>query len=107
VKQPAPSLPRICADGRGIELKALSPIDSLPVQGSQREYQGRIPYSFMLSCHPDATTWQPPPNERPENSYFTQVKCTGTLLDNLCSGEITFSCTHSSTVLPGLPNFHL
>src|SRR5690349_5689174 len=41
------------------------------------------------------------------NSYFTQVKCTGTLFDSLCSGEITFSCTHSSTVLPGFPNFHL
>lgn len=39
--------------------------------------------------------------------YFTQVKCTGTLFDNLCSGKVTLSCTHSSTVLPGLPNFHL
>jgi hypothetical protein len=42
-----------------------------------------------------------------EDSYFTQVKCTGTLFDNRCSGEITLSCTHSSTVLPGLPSFHL
>jgi len=42
-----------------------------------------------------------------EKLYFTQVKCTGTLFDNFCSGEITFSCTHSSTILPGLPNFHL
>jgi len=39
--------------------------------------------------------------------YFTQLKCTGTLFDNFCSGEITLSCTHSSTVLPGFPNFHL
>jgi len=39
--------------------------------------------------------------------YFTQVKCTGTLFDNFPSGEITLSCTHSSTVLPGFPNFHL
>ena len=39
--------------------------------------------------------------------YFAQVKCTGTLFDNFCSGEITFSCTHSSTVFPGFPNFHL
>jgi hypothetical protein len=43
----------------------------------------------------------------PSRPYFTQVKCTGTLFDNLCSGEITLSCTHSSTVLPGFPNFHL
>jgi hypothetical protein len=35
------------------------------------------------------------------------VKCTGTLFDNFSSGEITLSCTHSFTVLPGFPNFHL
>src|SRR5690349_2880262 len=39
--------------------------------------------------------------------YFTQLKCTGTLFDNFCSGEVTLSCTHSSTVLRGFPNFHL
>jgi hypothetical protein len=39
--------------------------------------------------------------------YFTQLKLTGTLFDSLCSGEITLSCTHASTVLPGFPNFHL
>jgi hypothetical protein len=39
--------------------------------------------------------------------YLTQVKRTGILFDDLASGEITLSCTHSSTVLPGFPNFHL
>jgi hypothetical protein len=29
------------------------------------------------------------------------------LFDDLSSGEVTLSCTHSSTLLPGLPNFHL
>src|SRR5579859_2952298 len=47
------------------------------------------------------------PQGEAKNSYFTQVKCTGTLFDNFCSGEVTLSCTHSSTVLPGFPNFHL
>jgi hypothetical protein len=37
----------------------------------------------------------------PEQAYFAQVKWIGAFLDRRLSGEMTFSCSQASTVLPG------
>jgi hypothetical protein len=42
-----------------------------------------------------------------KKNYFEQVKRTGILFDSFSSGEVTFSCSHSSTVFPRFPSFHV